>query len=95
MESELLFAITGAMAAAIPIALEIFRKLRAGHQADRVTIRSVDGRMSISAGGRIGAVITGGTGNDRHEPVLLDPANENDVNRVLNLLDDPKRGEGS
>ncbi|MBT3150009.1 hypothetical protein HTV45_03655 [Streptomyces sp. CHD11] len=98
METEALFTIlgaAGAVAGFIPIGLEMIRKLRAGKQADSVTVRHADGRTSIAAGGQIGAVFTGDSAvKRREEPILLDPANEKDIDRVLSLLDDPKkRGE--
>jgi hypothetical protein len=99
VESEALFTLlgaVGAVAAFIPVGLEMIRKLRAGKQADSVTVRHADGQTSIAAGGQIGAVIAGSSADKRREePILLDPANEKDIDRVLRLLDDPKKDGGS
>ncbi|WP_437101408.1 hypothetical protein [Streptomyces sp. enrichment culture] len=99
MESEAIFTLLGSLgsvSAFIPIVWEMIRKLRAGKQADHVTVLRTGGRTSIAAGGQIGAAITGDHEHRRREePILLDPANEKDVDRVLSLLDDPKKGGGS
>ncbi|WP_318202009.1 hypothetical protein [Streptomyces sp. SCL15-4] len=99
MEPEAIFTLLGSLgsvSAFIPIAVEAFRKLRAGKQADHVTVLRAGGRTSIAAGGQIGAAITGDhVYKRREEPILLDPANEKDVDRVLSLLDDPKKDGGS
>ncbi|MFG2287020.1 hypothetical protein ACGFOU_13300 [Streptomyces sp. NPDC048595] len=91
-----LFGVVGTVGGFIPIVFETLRKLREGKQADSVTIQKVNGRTSISASGRIGAVITGNSEDKRREePILLDPANDKDVDRVLGILNDSKTDRGA